>query len=124
MSLPTRSIGKRIALRTTLPALMLIAMVLFPLCVSAEENCREVGMTVGNQTMRDLWVTGTSGRCILWRNHQLLRIKPGATVIIYRDMTCQTEYCSMRITFDDLTLIDIDRNCRVRILPDCNFSDM
>ena len=124
MFLSTRSIGKRIALWSTLAALTLIAAALFPPWVSAAENCGETGMTVGNQTMRDLWIGGSDGRCLLWRNHHLLKVKPGTTVIIYRDMTCQTEYCSTSITLDGLILIDLDQNCRVRILPDCNLSDM
>jgi hypothetical protein len=116
--------GKRIGFWKTLFALMMIAMALFPLRVSAEDVSCEKGIAVANQTMLDLWVTGGGGRCLLWRNHQLLKVRPGVTVTVYRDMTCQTEYCSMSITFDGLMLVDLNKNCRVRILPDCNLSDM
>jgi len=122
MSISTKLIGKKILL---LSALIMIGMALFPFRVMAgEASCLESGMTVSNQTMRDLWVTGNGGRCFLWKNHHLFKLNPGATVVIYRDMNCQTEYCPMSITFDNLILIDLDQNCRVRILPDCNLSDM
>jgi len=122
MSISTRFIGKKILL---LSALLMIGMALLPFRVTAGEgSCLESGMTVSNQTMRDLWVTGNGGRCFLWSKHHLLKLKPGAPVVIYRDMNCQTEYCPVSITFDNLILLDLDQNCRVKVLPDCNLSDM
>jgi hypothetical protein len=122
MFISTKFIGKKILL---LSALIMIGMALLPSRATAGEgSCLESGMTVSNQTMRDLWVRGNGGRCFLWRNHHLLKLKPGATVVIYRDINCQTEYCPMSITFDSLMLLDLDQNCRVRVLPDCNLSDM
>ena len=124
MSLSTWSIGKRIGFWKTLFALTMITMALFPLRVWAEDVSCGTGIIVGNQTMLDLWIKGGDGRCHIWGKHGMLKVRPGVTVMVYRDMTCQTEYCSMSITFDDLMSIDLDKNCRVRMLPDCNLSDM
>jgi len=140
MFISTTFIGKNILL---LSAVIMIGAALLPFRVTAGEgSCLESGMTISNQTMRDLWVRGSgeirtnsgtmrdvwgkvSGeRCFLWRNHRLLELKPGVTAVIYRDMNCQTEYCPMSITVDSLMLLDLDQNCRVRVLPDCNLSDM
>jgi len=125
MSLSTRFIGKRIAFRKTLPALMVITMALFPLWVSADEDsCHEMGIAVGNQTTRDVWYTRNGGPCTLWARGHLLTIKPEDTVIIYREMICKTEYCSTNPTYDVFKSLDSNQNCRVRILPDCTLSDM
>ncbi len=125
MSLSTRSIGKRIAFQRMLPALMAIAIALCPLLVSADEDsCREMGIVAGNQTMRDVWYTRNGGPCTLWAHGRLLMIKPEDTLILYRDMICNTEYCSMNLTYDVFKSLDANHNCRVRILPDCTLSDM
>ena len=124
MSLSTWSIGKRIGFWKTLFALMMIAMALSPLRVWAEDGSCETGIIVGNQTMRDLWIKGGDGRCHIWRKHGTLKVRPEVTVIVYHDTACQAEYCSMSISFDGLMSIDLDKNCRVRMLPDCNLSDM
>jgi hypothetical protein len=125
MSLSTRSIGKRIAFQRMFPALIAIAMALFPLLVSADEDsCREMGIVAGNQTMRDVWYTQNGGPCTLWARGHLLTIKPEDTLIIYRDMICKTEYCPMNLIYDVFKSFDANQNCRVRILPDCTLSDM
>ena len=125
MSLSTRFTGERITFRKTVLALMVIAMALFPLGVSAEEEpCREMGMAVGNQTTRGLWYTRNGGPCTLWARGHLLMIKPDDTLILYKDMTCSTAYCPSNLTYDLFKSLDIDQNCRVRILPNCTLSDM
>jgi len=53
-----------------------------------------------------------------------LIIKLEDTLIIYRDMTCKTGYCSKNPTYDVYKSFDANQNCRVRILPDCTLSDM
>jgi hypothetical protein len=53
-----------------------------------------------------------------------LIMKPEETLIIYRDMTCKTEYCSKNPTYDVYESFDANQNCRVRILSDCTLSDM
>ena len=104
---------------------MVIALILFPLLASADEDpCREMGIYIGNQTMLDVWYTRNGGPCTLWARGRLLTIKPEDTFIIYRDMICKTEYCSMNLAYDVFKSLDANQNCRVRILPDCTLSDM
>ena len=125
MSLSTWFVGKRIAFRKVLLVLIVIAMALFPLGVLAEEDsCRETGITVGNQTMLIVWYTRDGGPCTLWSRGHLLKITPYDRLILYKDMTCQTEYCAANLTYDVLKSLDANQNCRVRILPDCTLSDM
>jgi hypothetical protein len=121
----TQFIVKRIPFRGIVLALMVIALTLFPLLASADEDpCHEMGIYIGNQTMLDVWYTRNGGPCTLWARGRLLTIKPEDTLIIYRDMICKTEYCSMNLTYDVFKPLDANQNCRVRILPDCNLSDM
>jgi hypothetical protein len=120
----TRFIVKRIQFKGMVPAFMVIALTLFPLLVSADEDpCREMGIYIGNQTM-DLWYTRNGGACTIFATGHLIIIKPEDTLIIYRDMICKTEYCSNNPTYNDYKFFDANQNCRVRILPECNFSDM
>ena len=119
-----RFIVKRIQFKGMVPAFMVIALTLFPLLVSADEDpCREMGIYIGNQTM-DLWYTRNGGACTIFATGHLIIIKPEDTLIIYRDMICKTEYCSNNPTYNDYKFLDANQNCRVRILPECNFSDM
>ena len=120
----TRFIGKRIQFKGMVPAFMVIALTLFPLLVSADEDpCREMGIYIGNQTM-DLWYTRNGGACTIFVTGHLIIIKPKDKLIIYRDMICKTEYCSNNPTYHDYKFFDANQNCRVRILPECNLSDM
>ena len=121
----TRFIVKRIQFRGIVPALMVIALTLFPLLASADEDpCREMGIYIGNQTILDVWYTLNGGPCTIWVFSHILIIKPEDTLIIYRDTICKTEYCSKNPTYDVYKSLDANQNCRVRILPDCTLSDM
>jgi len=121
----TRFIVKRIPFHGMVPALMVIALTLFPVWASADEDpCREMGIYIGNQTMLDVWYTRDGGPCTIWSHGHILIMKPEDTLIIYRDMTCETNYCSKNTTYDVYKSLDANQNCRVRILPDCNLSDM
>ena len=52
----TRFIVKRIPFHRMIPALMVIALTLFPAWASADEDpCGEKGIYIGNQTMIDVW---------------------------------------------------------------------
>ena len=122
---PARLILKRIPFQGVVPAFMIIALTLFPLLGSAgEASCREMGIYIGNQTMLDVWYTRTSEPCTIWVHGHILIMKPEDTLIIYSDMTCKTEYCSKNPTYDVYESYDGNRNCRVRILPNCTLSDM
>ena len=121
----TRFIVKRIQFQGMLSAFMVIALILFPLLASAgEDPCREMGIYIGNQTMLYVWYTRNGGPCTIWEDGHILIIKSEDTLIIYRDTICKTEYCSNNPTYDVYKSLDANQNCRVRILPDCNLSDM
>jgi hypothetical protein len=121
----TWSIVKRIQFQGMISASMVIALILFPLLASADEDpCREMGIYIGNQTMLDVWYTRNGGPCTLWSHGHILIIKPEDTFIIYRDMICKIAYCSKNPTYDIYKSFDANQNCRVRILPDCTLSDM
>ena len=121
----TRFMVKRIPFHGMISALMVIALTLFPVWASADEDpCRETGIYIGNQTMVDVWYTRNGGPCTIWSDGHILIMKPEDTLIIYRDMTCGTEYCSKNPTYDVYKSLDANQNCRVRILPQCNLSDM
>ena len=120
-----RFIVKRILCQGMVPALMVIALTLFPVLASTEEDaCREKGIYIGNQTTINLWYTRNGGPCTIWSDRHILIMKPEDTIIIYRDMICKTEYCSQNPTYDVYKSLDVDQNCRVKILPNCNLSDM
>ena len=122
---PSTRFTKRILFEVTVPAFMVIALTLFPVSTSADEDfCREKGIYIGNQTTRHVWYTRNGGPCTIWNDGHILIMKPEDTLIIYRDMTCKTEYCSENPTYDAYRSLDADRNCRVRILPNCTLSDM
>ncbi len=107
------------------PVLIAIAFALFPLLASADDDpCREIGIYIGNQTMLDVWYTRNGGPCTKWNHGHILIMKPKDILIIYRDMTCKTKYCSENQTYDVYKSLDSNQNCRVRILPDCTLSDM
>jgi len=121
----TRFMVKRIPFHGMISALMVITLTLFPVWASADEDpCRETGIYIGNQTMVDVWYTRNGGPCTIWSDGHILIMKPEDTLIIYRDMTCGTEYCSRKPTYDVYKSLDANQNCRVRILPECNLSDM
>jgi hypothetical protein len=121
----TRFIVKRILLQGILSLCMVITMLLFPLLSAADKDpCAAMGIYIGNQTTIDVWYARNGGPCTFWAHDHILILKPEETLLIYRDMTCQTLYCSKNPTYDDYQTLDANQNCRVRILPDCSLSDM
>jgi len=77
-----------------------------------------------NQTMLDLWYTKNGGSCTIWLHEHLFIIKPGDTIVMFSDLVCEKQYCEKNPTYARYLLIDIDRNCNVRVLPECRLSDM
>ena len=125
MSLSGRFIVNRILFQKILSTLAVIALILIPLLALADEDpCREMGIYIGNQTMLNVWYTRNGGPCTIWVEGHILIIKSEDTLIIYRDTICKTEYCSKNPTYDVYKSLDANQNCRVRILPECNVSDM
>jgi hypothetical protein len=120
-----RFIVNRILFQKLLSTLAVIALTLIPLLALADEDpCREMGIYIGNQTVLELWYTRNGGDCTIWTHHHILIMKPEDTLIIYRDMICKTEYCSNNPTYNNYKSLDANQNCRVKILPECNVSDM
>ena len=71
-----QSIVKRIPFHGMVPALMVIALTLFPVWASADEDsCREMGIYIGNQTDLDVWYTRNGGHCTIWIHGHILIIK-------------------------------------------------
>ena len=125
MSASGRFIVNRILFQKILSILAVVALTLIPLLALADEDpCREMGIYIGNQTMLNVWYTRNGGPCTIWVEAHILITKSEDTLIIYRDMTCKTEYCSKNPTYDVYKSFDTNQNCRVRILPYCTLSDM
>ncbi len=122
----TRLIFKRVLCKGILSLFIIIFMTtLFPLWSVAEEDpCAEMGIYIRNRTAIDVWYTRNGGPCTFWPDDHILMLKPGETLVIYRDMTCKTAYCSRNPTYDNYKSLDANHNCRVRILPGCTLSDM
>ena len=121
----TRFIVKRTLFYGTVPVLIVIALTLFPVLASADEDpCREKGIYIGNQTVLNVWYKRDGGTCTIWHRNHILVMKPEETLIIYRDLACETGYCSNNPNYDAYKSVDADQDCRVKILPDCKLSDM
>ncbi len=120
-----RSIVKRIPIRGIVPALMVIALTLFPLLASADEApCRKTGIHILNLTQVHLWFTRNAGPCTHWTHHYLVTIEPEDALVIYRDLECKTEYFSKNPTYDVYRSFDANQDCRVRINLDGTLSDL
>jgi hypothetical protein len=104
---------------------LIIILIALPLFAAAEEyQCREESITVRNATMLDLWYKKNGGACLMWAHEHLFTIKPEDIIDIFSDMNCQTFYCADNPNYKNYKSIDATENCRVKILPNCNFSDM
>jgi hypothetical protein len=89
-----------------------------------EDKCGEIGITVKNMTMLDLWYKKDGGDCTIWVHDHVITIKPDNTFEIFSDLECKEFYCEENPTYDVYKTVDEDGNCMVRILPDCNLSDI
>ena len=92
--------------------------------LSEEDPCKETGIVVKNMDLKQLWYKKNGGACFLWRRNYMFTISPGDTVGVYSNLTCETLYCGVEHTFLDYRSVDTNNNCRVRILPGCNLSNM
>jgi len=120
-----QSIVKRIPFKGMVPAFMVIALTLFPLLASADEDpCRQTGIYILNQMMLDSWYKRNGGDCYLWRHGRKLIVKAEDTVIIYRDPDCKIEYFPKNPTYDVYKSFDANQNCEIRILLDRTLGDL
>ncbi len=100
-------------------------LVTTPLFAEQEvDNCAQKGIVVKNLTMLDLWYKRNGGDCIIWIHDHVVFIKPGDVIEIFSDLTCKTPYCSSNPSYKDYKALDKNGDCAVRILPDCNVTDM
>jgi hypothetical protein len=125
MSVSSRFFVTRLIFQGIFFFIMVISLTFFPLVSSADDDpCHDAGIYVGNHTMLDLWYSLNGGPCTFWGHEHLLILKPDETLIIYRDMACKIEYCQKTPAYDDYKSLDVNHNCRVRLLSDCTPSDM
>ena len=92
--------------------------------LSETDLCKETGIIVKNMDLKQLWYKKNGGDCFLWKRNYMFTIYPEDTIGVYSDLTCKTLYCGVEHTFFDYKAIDTNNDCRVRILPGCNLSDM
>ncbi len=117
-------------MRTGIVAALFVCSVLItiaPACLSfAEEKdpCKEQGILVRNATMLDLWYTKNGGQCTIWIHEHLVHAKPGDSLKIFSGMDCKSLYCTKNPAYRDYKSVDVNGDCRVRILPGCKLSDM
>ena len=104
--------------------LLIFALFAAPLSAEAEDLCSGEGIIVKNMTMLDLWYKKNGGSCTIWIHEHIFRIKPKDNIEIFSDLTCKKKYCKNNPTYRDYKSLDTNGDCSVRILPDCNLSDM
>jgi hypothetical protein len=104
--------------------LFLVLLAASSFAATKEDTCAAEGMIVKNMTMLDLWYERNGGKCTIWIHDHILMIKPDDTVDIFSDLTCETLYCEDNSAYEDYKSTDQDRDCGVKILPDCTLSDM
>ena len=105
--------------------LSVLAFAVTPLLAGQKaDSCAEKGIMVRNMTMLDLWYKKNGGDCFIWTHDQVFFIKPGDVIEIFSDLTCKTLYCRNNPAYKDYKALDRNRDCLVRILPECNVTDM
>jgi hypothetical protein len=92
--------------------------------VAADDPCSQSGIVIRNATMLNLWYKKNDGVCSIWIHEHRFTIRPEDTMKIYSDMDCKTLYCPKNPTYKDYKSLDANDSCGVRILPNCNLSDM
>lgn len=108
-----------------LTTFLIVFFFIVPIFATQEDSCKQEGIVVKNLTLfDDLWYRKNNGDCIVWRRDHIIAIKPEDTIEIFSDLVCKTPYCAGPPTYADYKSLDTDGDCRVRILPDCNISDM
>jgi len=105
-------------------ALFATALSVEPSYAAADDPCSEDGIMLRNATMLDLWYKKNNGACSIWRHEHRFTIKLKDDIKIYSDMDCKTLYCPRNPTYKDYKSLDANGSCGVRILPNCNLSDM
>ncbi len=104
--------------------LLIFALHAVPLSAEGKDLCSGEGIIVKNMTMLDLWYRKNNGNCTIWIHEHIFKIRPEDIAEIYSDLACKKKYCKNNPTYGDYKSLDTNGDCSVRILPDCNLSDM
>jgi len=88
------------------------------------DPCRGKAMMLKNLAQVHLWYSINDVGCEFWNNNHIIKINPGERLEIFSDKFCEKKYCADYFGHGDLRSLDRNRNCRVKILPDCNLLDM
>ena len=104
---------------------LLLVLSAAPCSAGGEKDpCAAGGITVRNATMLNLWYKKNNGPCQIWVHEHLIKITPEDRLEIFSDLTCETLYCAGNPKYEDYRDVDSEGDCRVKILPYCNVSDM
>jgi hypothetical protein len=104
--------------------IMIIALYAMPLSAETADPCSEQGIIVRNSTMLDLWYKRNGGACTIWIYEHIFVIQPKDTIEIFSGSNCEKLYCNENPNYSDYRSFDTNGNCGVKILPNCNISDM
>jgi hypothetical protein len=109
-----------------LAILLVSSSVIAPLSAATEADpCAKEGIIIKNLTLRnDLWYRKNKGDCTLLRRHHTTAITPEDTLEIFSDLVCKSLYCPCPSTYTYYRSLDKDGDCKIRILPESNLTDM
>ncbi len=103
---------------------LIVALYAMPVSAGTADPCSEQGIIVRNSTMLDLWYKRNGGACTIWIHEHIFVIQPSDTIEIFSDSVCEKPYCNENPGYSDYRSFDTNGNCGVKILPNCNISDM
>jgi hypothetical protein len=104
--------------------ILIIALYMTPVSVDAADFCAEQGIIVRNSTMLDLWYRRNGGACTIWIHEHIFVIQPTDKIEIFSDSICEKPYCGENPNYSVYRSFDADGNCGIKMLPNCNISDM
>lgn len=104
--------------------ILIIALYAMPVSAETADFCGEQGIIVRNSTMLDLWYKRNGGACTIWIHEHIFVIQPTDKIEIFSDLTCEKLYCDENPSYSVYRSFDANGNCGVKILPNCNISDM
>ncbi len=110
------------ALSLFLSALLVISYVITS--KAEKDPCSEKGIVVKNLNLKHLWYKRDSGDCFFWKKYKIFVIRSEEKIDIFSDLVCKTLYCDENPDYEKYLSFDSDGDCRVKILPGCNLSDM
>ncbi len=103
---------------------LLISLLTNPFWAFAEEDaCAEKGILVKNMTTFNLWSRVDQGACYIYQKNKFVRVLPGEKIGIFSDLVCLTSHCD-DFTYEKFLSSDGNGDCRVRINPGCEVSDL